>query len=222
MKAKFFNMKRTLLLLSFSFFVNVSCGEQDHSARTHLSQQDLEEKYEYVDPQRMINSTARLRALEYYDLNYDQIENTDYLTIIDFDKHSSQKRFFIIDMRSGQVQAHKTAHGSGSDTNNDGYAERFSNTPDSHMSSIGFYVAAETYYSSKFRGLALRLDGLDATNSNARDRAIVIHPADYVDEDTSWTGRSWGCPALDPTYSNQIIETIKEGTIILGWSNQLL
>ena len=65
----------------------------------------------------------------------------------------------------------------------------------SKMTSLGTYVTAETYYGK--HGLSLRLDGLDKENSRARERAIVIHGADYVTPDRTKMGRSWGCPALE-------------------------
>lgn len=177
---------------------------------------DILQKYDYVDPGQLINRVPLSRALEYYDQNKSSIDNTDYLSVIDFSKHSNLRRFYVIDMRSGQVEAIKTSHGKNSDSNNDGYADKFSNTANSKMSSLGFYQAAETYIGK--HGYSMRLDGLSSTNSNARSRAIVIHPADYVDEDGSWTGRSWGCPAIDPELSSRIIDYIKEGSIIYAWT----
>jgi hypothetical protein len=79
------------------------------------------------------------------------------------------------------------------------------------MSSLGFYLTAETYNGE--HGYSLRLDGLSSTNSNARERAIVIHAADYVAPGEK-IGRSWGCPAVEPRYHQQIIDELKEGALI--------
>jgi hypothetical protein len=58
----------------------------------------------------------------------------------------------------------------------------------------------------------------DGFNDNARDRAIVMHPAAYADrKDGEVLGRSWGCPALDPDVSGEVIETIKNGTLIFQY-----
>ena len=62
------------------------------------------------------------------------------------------------------------AHGSGSDPAHTGWLQRFSNVPDSFASSEGAYLASD-YYVGK-HGRSQRLAGLDATNSNALDRAI--------------------------------------------------
>lgn len=172
--------------------------------------------YDHVDPRRMIKRSALKKALRYYDKNYGSFRNKDVITIIDFSKHSSKKRLFVVDMNSGKVDAHYTAHGSGSDRNHDGIAEKFSNTPNSKMSSLGFYKTAETYRGK--HGFSLRLDGLSSTNSNARRRAVVIHGADYVSKaylrSHRKLGRSWGCPALDRKVNAEVINKIRGGSLL--------
>jgi hypothetical protein len=156
------------------------------------------------------------KAILYYDTNVTNIPNKDVLTVIDFQKHSGKKRFFIVDLKTAgtAVEEHVAAHGEGSDPNDDGIATSFSNVDGSHKSSVGYYLTAETYSGSN--GYSLRLDGLSATNSNARSRAIVVHGADYVDEDRSKQGLSWGCPALDRGVSRQVIDKIKNGSLIFA------
>ena len=58
------------------------------------------------------------------------------------------------------------------------YASVFFNVPESNCSSLGIYKCAETYDGK--HGKSLKLDGLQGTNSNARDRYVVMHGADYV------------------------------------------
>ncbi len=176
-----------------------------------------DDKYSYVDPSGIIPSIPKQNALKLYDARKANLDNINYLTIIDFSQYSGKKRFYIIDMRSGEVETHKTSHGSGGDSDHDGYVNSFSNVSGSNATSLGLYETAETY--SGKHGYSLRLDGLSSTNSNARARAIVIHPADYVNDDnTSKSGRSWGCPALDPTESKRIIDKIRGGSLIYAWS----
>lgn len=174
--------------------------------------QALGTNYDYVDPTRIIPAKLREAALTYFDVNKQNFKNQKYLTVVDFSAHSSKARFFIIDMATGKVQALHTSHGSGSDKNNDGYAERFSNVNGSEASSVGFYKVSETY--SGKHGYSVRLDGLSSTNSQVRARAIVIHPADYVSESGSKAGRSWGCLALDPKYSAKVIDMLKSGSLL--------
>lgn len=167
--------------------------------------------YSYLDPDHEVPSELLNKALTYYDNNLTKIKNKEVLGVIDFKQHNSKERFYIIDMVSGKVDKYLVAHGKNSDPDFDGYATLFSNTINSEMSSQGFYLTAETYEGS--HGHSLALDGLSSTNSNARKRSIVIHPADYV-YPGSKIGRSWGCPALDPRYSYEIIERIKNGALI--------
>lgn len=169
--------------------------------------------YSYVDPTHIIPQKLRDAALAYFDVNKKNFTNQKYITVVDFSANSSKARFFIVDMNTGKVvTALHVAHGKGSDTNNDGYAERFSNTSGSEMSSVGFYRVSETY--SGNHGYSVRLDGLSSTNSNVRARAVVIHPADYVSEKGAKAGRSWGCLALDPSYSSKVIGLLKGGSML--------
>ena len=71
------------------------------------------EKYSFVDPQGLIPSKLKNTALIYYDQNLSRIPNSNFLSVIDFARKSSQKRFFIIDMKTGEVLAYHTAHGKG-------------------------------------------------------------------------------------------------------------
>jgi len=117
--------------------------------------------------------------------------------VLDFSAHSGTPRFHLIDRASGRVlQTFRVSHGHGSEgSRNDGFAEVFSNVPDTNASSLGLYRTAETYVSEVYTGLAMRMDGLSPTNSNARSRFIVIHAAGYM-EPESWKGRKAGRPGL--------------------------
>jgi hypothetical protein len=140
------------------------------------------------------------------------ISNRRYLTIVDFSQHSSRKRFYLFDLATGGLTRHLVSHGQKSDPNNDGMPTEFSNVQNSLKSSLGFYQTLGTYRGEN--GYSMRLRGLSATNSNAEKRAIVMHPARYVNEATGRAGRSWGCPALDPKISRSVIDKIKGGSII--------
>lgn len=168
--------------------------------------------YDYVDPKRIIPAKLRDAALAYFDVNKKNFANQKYMTIVDFSQHSSKSRFYLVDMTTGAVTALHTSHGKGSDTDNDGYAESFSNVSGSEKSSLGYYRVAETYNGK--HGLSIRLDGLSSTNSKARARAVVIHSASYVSEASSKAGRSWGCFVLDPKYLSSIVSKIKDGSLL--------
>ena len=140
------------------------------------------------------------------------VKNDRYMVVIDYRRHSSEPRFFLIDMESMTADEYLVSHGQGSDSDHDGIADTFSNISGSKMTSLGTFVTAETYYGK--HGLSLRLDGLDEANSLARDRAIVIHGADYVYGGGKKIGRSWGCPALERAVAEEMIPRIAEGTLI--------
>ena len=142
------------------------------------------------------------------------------LTIIDFSLSSKKKRLWIVDMKENKILKNKlVAHGknSGFDIPNS-----FSNTRHSNQSSLGFYLTGENYH-GKY-GLSLRLDGLETGfNSNARQRAVVMHRARYVNDNISKglgrLGRSFGCPAIDWTEdSTQIIKDIANKSVMFIYS----
>lgn len=180
--------------------------------------------YSHLDPQGLVPKRALNQAIAYFKKNRSEFPNQRVITVIDFTKSARQKRFFVVNLQTGAVTARATSHGRGSDPGNTGMAQKFSNKDKSHASSLGFYRTLETYTSSKFKshggeGLSLRLQGLSSTNSNAWNRAVVIHPARYVNEG-GHTGRSYGCPALDPRFSKQTVQTIKNGSLLYIWSGQ--
>jgi len=161
----------------------------------------------------------RLGMVGYYSLEKEGVLNDKGLiTIIDFSKPSTEKRFYTIDLKKLAVKYHTyVAHGRNTGENR---ATAFSNIPHSNQSSLGFYVTGETYVGSK--GYSLRLDGMEKSfNDNIRSRAVVMHAADYATE--SWInrygrlGRSQGCPALPPKISREVIDSIKNKSAIFTY-----
>jgi hypothetical protein len=175
--------------------------------------------YKHVDPSHVVPADLLEDGLVFVHANKAHLQKPDTLTVIDFSRHSKEKRFFVVDLKSGAVAAHVVAHGSGSDPGNTGRPTKFSNVSGSNASSLGFYVTAETYDSDK-NGRSLRIDGVSSTNSNARNRGVVVHGASYVNEGASKQGRSWGCPALPRPDKDAIIDTIANGSVLyIGVSN---
>lgn len=156
-------------------------------------------------------------VLGYYNLKHGQFLSSGkaLVTIVDFNKPSTEKRLWIIDLENKKLLFHTlVAHGQGSGLDK---AETFSNTSNSNQSSLGFYIANETYAGK--HGMSLRLDGMDeGFNTNARARGVVVHGADYVSQSFvnqhGRLGRSWGCPALPPELTSNIINTIKGKTLL--------
>jgi hypothetical protein len=157
----------------------------------------------------------------YYHLRGDFKVSADkqIISIVDFTKPSSKKRLWIVDLAKQKLLFHTlVAHGRGSGGL---MANNFSNTSESHQSSLGFYVTDDTYFGK--HGLSLRLQGLDkGYNTNAKARAIVVHGADYVSQrfvnQNGYLGRSHGCPAVPVELTNDIIKTIKGKTAMFLYS----
>ena len=144
------------------------------------------------------------------------IRNPDLLGIADFNRQSAEPRFHLVDMVGGRVTSFLVAHGRGSDPEHSGWVQYFSNEPGSLATSRGAYVTGERY-SGKY-GLSLRLDGLEYSNSNALDRAIVVHGAPYVGEqmvrDHGKLGRSEGCFAVAETDLYGVLARLTPGHLI--------
>lgn len=142
------------------------------------------------------------------------VNNTQYLTIVDFSQSGRKKRFYLLDMENQQLVWNTfVSHGKNSGID---MADKFSNTPNSEQSSLGFYITKGTYTGK--HGTSLRLAGQEAGfNSNAESRGIVVHGAAYVNKNrvySAFMGRSQGCPALPETEYAQIINLIKGGTVM--------
>jgi len=146
----------------------------------------------------------------FYLLKEKGIVQKDILTLIDFGLSSNVKRLWVIDLNSNKILFHSlVAHGRNT---GEEFAQAFSNANSSFKSSLGFYATGEIYQGK--HGASLKLDGLEkGVNDNARERAVVMHGADYVSEsfirNNKRLGRSQGCPAIPFELTNEIIQTIK-------------
>jgi len=140
------------------------------------------------------------------------------LAVIDYSQPSTARRLWIVDLnRKTLVLRYLVAHGKKSGEN---FATSFSNTDGSNQSSLGLFSTQESYVGS--HGYSLRMDGLEpGINDQARERAIVIHPADYVNPLWSKTqgriGRSLGCPAVRPQVARQVVDKLKNGQFMFAW-----
>jgi len=145
-------------------------------------------------------------------------EPAQRLAVIDYAQPSTARRLWIFDLQQQRLLLNDlVAHGRMSGEN---LATRFSNAQDSHQSSLGLFRAAESY--SGKHGYSLRMDGLEpGVNDRARERAIVIHAASYVDPRLAKTqgriGRSLGCPAVRPQVARMVVDQLKGGQFIFAW-----
>ncbi len=138
--------------------------------------------------------------------------------VIDFTKHSAEKRLFLFDLAKGKLLSHTyVSHGV---LSGGAYAKEFSNRKGSNMSSLGHILGAETYIGRN--GYSLRLDGMTVgLNDNLRSRYISLHPSSYATQEhiqvNKMLGRSDGCFAVPPSESKMLIDSLANGGIIYAY-----
>ena len=143
-------------------------------------------------------------------------KNFQFLTVIDFTKPSTEPRFSVIDLKEKKLLYYTyVSHGKNSGKV---LATKFSNAPNSFQSSLGFFVTDTKPYFGNY-GYSLRLKGLENRfNSNAYDRAIVIHGADYASkkyiDQMGFLGRTLGCPAIPTELSKEVIDLLSNNSIV--------
>ena len=161
------------------------------------------------------------RVIE-YKLKFDPSSQPRYWAVVDFNQPSTSKRLYVFDTVEKKVNTYYVAHGRGSEgAKDDGIPEIFSNQNHSNSSSLGIYRTLNEYRGN--HGRSLRLEGLEPTNSNARDRAVVMHTADYVSESfirqSGRLGRSQGCFAVERSVGDLLIDELKDGAYIVASKN---
>lgn len=174
-----------------------------------------------LDPYRQVRPELMQRAMAALDIHHRRVPLRDRMYLVDFQKFSGEERLFEVDLISGQVMAFRTSHGRGSDPQHSGYARNFSNTPDSYMSSLGAYATAGAGWGRQ-QGPNVLLDGLDYSNDKARERAIIIHGADYADPAflarEGKLGRSYGCFSTAHTDLPMLRERMGEGRLLFAYT----
>lgn len=176
-------------------------------------------------PQALVPAAARAsaepallaQARAALDAHAAYVGRRDKVGLVDFSLPSSERRFSLVDLEGGTIEhIWLVAHGKGSDLDNTGYVQRFSNEPGSNASSRGSYVTATPYYGK--HGRSQRLIGLDPENNAALDRAIVIHGASYVDpawiDSRGRIGRSFGCFAVEDGEIDRVMGALGEGRLL--------
>lgn len=171
--------------------------------------------YEVLGDTSMCYEAFEQAMIGYHNLDkYQKLKRKEVLTVIDFSKPSNEKRLYIIDLCDRRILYKSVvAHGVNSGRL---YARHFSNENNSKQSSLGFYVTTTTY-SGKY-DLALRLDGMEHSNSHASSRGVVMHGAEYATYEflkkNGSLGRSFGCPAMPYENFHQVVDWIKEGSCL--------
>ncbi|HDZ48133.1 hypothetical protein LCGC14_0025970 [marine sediment metagenome] len=196
----------TLPLHAASFFANVASTPPPGVLPLHHQLQQLAPQ---ATPEALRLAAQALNCAE---------PNAERLAVIDYSLPSTEPRLWVFDLHQHKLLFEElVSHGQGS---GDAHAETFSNTPDSHQSSIGLFRTMNSYYGRN--GYSLRLNGLEPNvNDLAYERAIVIHGADYVSDDfisqTGRLGRSHGCPAVREDVTYPLIDSLKEDQYVFAY-----
>lgn len=178
-----------------------------------------------------IITTAAESGLDYYpeslledriDRMYDFAErlgySTKYALLINLGLKSGKKRFLIIDLEKRSiVNSGLVAHGRGKEKFT--LSKKYSNNSGSACSSLGLYKVGGSYNGGF--GKSFRLIGLEKTNNNALNRAIVLHSMSCIpDEEIDYPiCQSEGCPSVSPGFLLEISKVIKHSTKpILLWA----
>ncbi|MFC5694599.1 murein L,D-transpeptidase catalytic domain-containing protein [Pseudomonas sp. GCM10022186] len=149
-----------------------------------------------------------------------------HFAVVDYGRASTLPRFYLFDSRShALLGSFRVAHGKGSDPDHDSHADNFSNAFGSRASSLGLFRTSEVFDSEEpGHGRSMRLVGLSPSNSNAEERAIVIHANAYMEDDFirrhGVPGRSYGCLVLSNADRNQVIRQLQGGALIFAISQK--
>lgn len=143
------------------------------------------------------------------------------LYFVDYGLPSTVARGYVFDMNAMKVVdgPFMVAHGRGSSSSMYGIPTRFSNRSGSNATSLGLYVAQETYSfrgrtaGKSYRSVGLRLEGVsEGYNDNARARKVVAHGAPYVTP--AKAGRSEGCPAMEQARAKRLLPELANGGMV--------
>ncbi|MFH6993043.1 murein L,D-transpeptidase catalytic domain-containing protein [Flavobacterium sp. FlaQc-48] len=194
-------MKKSLfILLAFGvFYVSFACRNKEEKPEIITNSKPV---YSYEE--KLKSETTEIRRF----LGKSSKYNSDVVFLLDMKIESGKNRFFIYDLKHNKLVGKGLAgHGSGSETGIPGKL-KFSNAKDSNCSSLGKYAIGNSYF-GRF-GKAYKLYGLDATNSNAFDRNIVLHKYSDVPfgEQLNPICNSLGCPMVNEKFFGVIEKTI--------------
>jgi hypothetical protein len=174
-----------------------------------------------LDPRSLVRKDLMDRAMAALDIHHRRIPLRDRMYLVDFKKFSGDERLCEVDLVGGKVTTFRTCHGRGSDPSHSGFAQDFSNTPESFMSSVGAYATAGASHGAQ-QGPNVLLDGLEYSNDKARERAIIVHGADYADPDflarEGKLGRSYGCFSTSHADLPALRERMGEGRLLFAFA----
>jgi hypothetical protein len=158
----------------------------------------------------------------------------DVLAVFDISQPSANKRFYLLDFKSGQATAHYAAHGRTNGPN--AKAVKFKGfQKDLDMVPLGplktarsevmdhYKTIVDRYDGTVYRNMIVAvLEGVTPYNSYINHTPPfkwIIHPnwyttAGYRTKNGGMLGRSNGCITIDPVENNAIIARLQDGALI--------
>jgi hypothetical protein len=158
----------------------------------------------------------------------------DVLAVFDISQPSSNKRFYVLDFKSGQVTAHYAAHGR--DNGPNAKAVKFKGFQrDLDMVPLGplktaraevmdhYRTIVDRYNGTVYRNMVVAvLVGVTPYNSyinHTPPYKWILHPnwyttAGYRAKNNGMLGRSNGCITVDPADNNQLVTRLQDGALI--------
>jgi hypothetical protein len=158
----------------------------------------------------------KAKAKEAYNYCKEKKLETNYCFLLDMSIHSGRERFFVWDfIKDTLIEKGMVSHGCGDNPWGGDYSKtnpEFSNTPESHLSSLGKFKIGARGYSQWGININYKLHGLESTNSKAYERFIVLHSWDMIPNKPNYpsgTPEGWGCPAVSNDFMKQLDERLK-------------
>ena len=150
--------------------------------------------------------TSKANAVRSYAIAKDY--STTYCFLVDMSIHSGRNRFFVYDLeRNMVIMSGLVSHGSCNGIFLD--QARFSNAPGGNCTSQGKYKVGEKYRGQY--GKSYKLYGLESSNSNAYNRAIVLHPYSCIPDQEIYPRvacNSSGCAGVSPVFFERLSSII--------------
>ena len=194
-------MKQTVIILSVFASITIACGQSKQKQETMIqdstvsNNQKIAEKSDTLINEKAKEALAFCKAKAY---------NTDFCILIDMKIHSGKYRMFVYDFNKQEIERKALCtHGCGKgDKKSTGAQPLFSNVEGSLLTSLGKYKIGGRSYSQWGINVHYKLYGLEASNSNAFKRIIVLHSHSPVPSVEIYPahlpmGWSYGCPVTD-------------------------